>query len=118
MDVLSRLRRELPDAPKLTVVWDNAVYHVHPRVVEFAKTRRNIELVQLPRYSPDLMPVEELWNWFRQDVTRNRVFMKRGDLIRAAEDFETRVNSIPYAIADRLPVIEELDPEREKLLAS
>ena len=118
MDVLSRLRRELPDAPNLTVIWDNAAYHLHPEVIKCAKTRRNIERVQLPKYSPDLMPVEELWHWFRDEVTRNRVFEQRRDLIKAAEDFEDRVNSVPYAVADRLPVLEQLDPDREKLLAS
>jgi hypothetical protein len=28
-----------------------------------------IELVPLPGYSPDFMPVEALWRWLREDVT-------------------------------------------------
>ena len=28
-----------------------------------------IELAPLPGYSPDLMPVEALWRWLREDVT-------------------------------------------------
>lgn len=36
-----------------------------------------IEIIQLPGYSPDLMPVEELWSWFRQIGTCNRVFKPR-----------------------------------------
>ena len=31
--------------------------------------RYNIDLVPLPGYSPDFMPVEALWRWLREDVT-------------------------------------------------
>jgi len=29
----------------------------------------DITLMPLPGYSPDLMPVEALWRWLREDVT-------------------------------------------------
>jgi len=77
-----------------------------------------MEVVLLPSYSPDLMPAEELWNWFRQEVASNKVFAMCKALIEAAKTFEDRLNSTPYAVADRLVVIEHLNLDFEKLLAS
>lgn len=116
-DALRALKDRLQDAPKITVVWDGAPYHRTKEVLAYA-AKLGMEVVPLPGYSPDLMPVEELWNWFRQEVTRNRVFATREDLIQAAYDFEDRVNALPYLVADRLVVIEDLNPDFEKLLAS
>jgi transposase len=42
-------------------IWDGAVRD--------AAARLNIAIVPLPGYSPDLMPVEPLWRWLREDVT-------------------------------------------------
>jgi hypothetical protein len=59
--VLQRLRAEWPDR-KLLVLWDGAPYH-RAQAVREAATALNIRLMPLPGYSPDLMPVEELWRW-------------------------------------------------------
>jgi transposase len=67
IDVLRRLRAELPDR-KLLVVWDGAPYH-RANAVREAASDLGIALVGLPGYSPDLMPVEALWRWLREDVT-------------------------------------------------
>lgn len=116
-EVLSELKERLKDAPKITIIWDNASYHrakrCHRRAAELG-----MEIVHLPPYSPDLMPVEELWNWFRTNVTRNRFFAKERALIEAAQEFQDIVNTDVYAVADRLIVLEELDPAFEELLAS
>src|SRR3954453_20133732 len=67
MDVLRRLRAEFPD-DALIVLWDGAPYH-RAQAVREAATALNITLMPLPGYSPDLMPVEALWRWLREDVT-------------------------------------------------
>jgi transposase len=67
IDVLRRLRAEAPDR-KLIVLWDGAPYHRANAVREAASTL-GITLMPLPGYSPDLMPVEALWRWLREDVT-------------------------------------------------
>jgi transposase len=85
-DALWSLKERLWDAPKITVVWDGASYHRAKGVLAYA-AKLGMEIVPLPGYSPDLMSVEELWNWFRQEVTRNKVFATREDLIQAALDF-------------------------------
>jgi DDE superfamily endonuclease/winged helix-turn-helix protein len=65
--VLRRLRAEWPDR-KLLVLWDGAPYHRAKAVREAARAL-DITLMPLPGYSPDLMPVEALWHWLREDVT-------------------------------------------------
>ena len=66
VDVLRRLRAEWPE-DKLVVVWDGASYHRAGMVREAAEGL-NIDLVPLPGYSPDFMPVEALWRWLREDA--------------------------------------------------
>jgi transposase len=111
--VLQRLRAEALDRT-LIVLWDGAPYHRAQAVREAARTL-DIELMPLPGYSPDLMPVEELWHWLREDVTSHHCHASADDLTRRVADFEARLNRDPFVIADRLWVKDHLDPEEEKL---
>ena len=113
IDVLRRLRAAFPNAA-LIVLWDGAPYHRAKTVREVATTL-GIELRPLPSYSPDLMPVEALWRWLREDVTYHHCHASAEDLTRRAADFEARINQDPCALADRLWVKDCLDPEEEKL---
>ena len=112
-DVLRRLRAEAPERP-LIVLWDGAPYHRAKTVREVATTL-GIELISLPGYSPDLMPVEALWRWLREDVTYHHCHASAEDLTRRVADFEARLNGDPLVVADRLWVKDHLDPDEEKL---
>ena len=109
IDVLRRLRAEWPE-DKLIVVWDGASYH-RAGVVREAATALQIDLVPLPGYSPDFMPVEALWRWLREDVTYHYCHPTTEG--RRVAAFETRLNQDVYAVADRLK--DRLDPDEEKL---
>ncbi len=113
IDVLRRLRTEVPDRP-LIVLWDGAPYHRANAVRETAMAL-GIELVPLPGYSPDLMPVEALWRWLREDVTYHHCHASAEDLTRRVAAFEMRLNQNPFALADRLWVKDYLHPDEEKL---
>ena len=113
IDVLRRLRTEIPDGT-LSVIWDGAPYH-RAKAVWSAAANLNIHLVPLSGYSPDLMPVEPLWRWLREDVTYHHCHATAEDLTRRVAAFERRVNADPYAVADRLWVKDQLNPEEEKL---
>ena len=113
IDVLHRLRAEMPDA-RLTLIWDGAPYHRANAVREVAADLA-IDLRPLPAYSPDLMPVEPLWRWLREDVTYHHCHATAEDLIRRVATFEDTVNQDPYTVADRLCVKDHLDPEEAKL---
>src|SRR3954465_2430898 len=113
IEVLRRLRAAFPNEA-LIVLWDGAPYH-RAKAVREAATTLGITLMPLPGYSPDLMPVEALWRWLREDVTYHHSHSSAEDLTRRAGDFEVRLNRDPFAIADRLWVKDKLDPEEEKL---
>ena len=76
VDVLRRLRTEWPE-DKLIVV--GASYH-RACVVREAAEALQIDLVPLPGYSPDFMPVEALWRWLRGDVTYHHCHPTAEDL--------------------------------------
>ena len=86
-------RAEIPDR-KMIVLWDGAPYH-RAAVVREAASALNIRLVLLPGYSPDLMPVEALWRWLREDVTYHHCHASAEDLTRRVADFEARLNRDP-----------------------
>ena len=113
IQVLQRLQAEAPERP-LIVLWDGAPYHRAKAVREVATTL-GIKLIPLPGYSPDLMPVEALWRWLREDVTYHHCHASAEDLIRRVDTFEVRLNRDPFVIADRLWVKDTLNPEEEKL---
>ena len=114
--VLRRLRAEALDRT-LIVLWDGAPYHRAKTVREAARAL-NITLMPLPGYSPDLMPVEALWRWLREDVTDHHCHPSTDDLTRRVGDFEARLDREPFVIADRLWVKDCLDPEEVKLRLS
>src|SRR4051794_15723892 len=111
--VLQRLRAAFPDEA-LIVLWDGAPYH-RAQAVREAATTLGITLMPLPGYSPDLMPVEALWHWLREDVTDHHCHASAEDLTRRVADFEVCLNRDPFVIADRLWVKDRLDPHEEKL---
>lgn len=112
-NVLDRLRWAYPKR-RLVVVWDGAGYHKGTLVKQTAE-RLKIELVPLPGYSPDFMPVEALWRWLREECTSDRCHASAADLVTAVAAFRERINQDPCALADRLWVKDHLNPEEEAL---
>jgi transposase len=113
IDVLKWLHEQYPDR-KIKVIWDGASYH-RSGIVIAAAAALGIEIVRLPAYSPDFMPVEALWRWLREDVTYNHCHDTCQELIERVAAFEQRINKAPYVLADRLWVKDELDPDEEAL---
>ena len=113
IEVLRRLRAEIPTGT-LIVLWDGAPYH-RAKIVWSAAASLDIHLLPLPGYSPELMAVEPLWRWLREDVTYHHCHPTAEDLIRRVAAFEADVNADPCVVADRLWVKDHLDPEEEKL---
>jgi transposase len=111
--VLHRLRAEFPD-DALILIWDGAPYH-RAKAVGAAAASLGITLMPPPGYSPDLMPVEALWRWLREDVTYHHCHATAEDLTRRVAVFEAKVNQQPYNVADRLWVKDRLNSEEEKL---
>jgi transposase InsO family protein len=102
-------------AGRLVVIWDNAPCHT-AKVVKAEAARLGIELTYLPGYSPDLNPIERLWDWMRQEVTRGFCHHSVAELTAAAQKFIAGINTDPIAVVDRLWPVFDLDPEFEDKL--
>ena len=75
-------------------------------------------LQPLPGYSPDLNPIEGLWKWMREEVTRNHCHLTMRELFDACKAFIDRINAAPDQLLTRLWPKFDLDPDYEKLLLS
>jgi transposase len=102
-------------AAGVVVIWDNAPCHT-AKVVKAEAARLGIELIYLPGYSPDLNPIERLWDWMRQEVTRGHCHQSVAELTEACQRFIASINTDPTAVVDRLWPVFELDPEFEDKL--
>lgn len=74
------LTQKYPDR-EIVIALDQAGWHK-------AKDLRHndtITLIYLPPYSPELNPVEKLWQWLRKEVTHNTIFHKLEDMMDALE---------------------------------
>ena len=80
-----------------------------------AAADRGIGLAPLPGYSPDLMPLEALQRWLREDLTCHHCHPTAEDLTRRITALEARINYDPCRIADRLWVKHHLDQSEENL---
>jgi len=56
---------------------DGASWHQHYLADEF----ENLSIIKLPPYSPELNPVEQVWQWLRQRHLANRCFKNYDDIV-------------------------------------
>jgi putative transposase len=77
---LEQFSRELPAGVHAVLLWDGAGYHTS----EAIRIPKNVSLIQLLPYSPELNPVENLWHYFRSHYWSLRVYRGYGELEEAA----------------------------------
>jgi transposase len=78
---LDQLSRTLEPDVQAVLVWDGAGYHRANDLI----CPSNITLLQLPPYSPELNPVENLWHYLRSHHWSNRQYQSVDELFDAAE---------------------------------
>ena len=111
---LVHLARVLGDRPKPTIVWDGAPWHRAGWMLALVD-RLGFEVVRLPAYSPDFMPVEALWRWLREEVTRNHCHDTIEELVSDVVEFGKRLNAAPLELITRLwPKLELREDELPK----
>ncbi len=67
---LEQFSRELPGGVHAVLIWDGAGFHTGGDVV----VPVNVSLIQLPPYSPELNPMENLWHYLRSHHWSNRAY--------------------------------------------
>lgn len=84
---LGQLLAHRPDE-RLVLVVDNAGWHRAKLVQQFlAEHADRLEVLPLPKYAPDLNPIERLWKWMRHRVTHNHCYETMQSLKAAARHF-------------------------------
>jgi transposase len=63
------------------VIMDGASWHQHYLANDFD----NLSIIKLPPYSPELNPVEQVWQWMRQNEIANRCFDGYEDIVNQCE---------------------------------
>jgi putative transposase len=99
---LEEFSRGLPSGVHAVLIWDGAGFHTGADVV----VPSNVSLIQLPPYSPELNPVEDLWHYLRAHHWSNRPYRDYDELqeeavrslCKVCEDPETikTVCNAPY----------------------
>ncbi|NOU78469.1 hypothetical protein GC101_06195 [Paenibacillus sp. LMG 31459] len=67
-----------------------------------------LEFVFLPKYSPNLNPIEGLWKWLKSDVIHNVFYDKRYKIRTAVSRFMNRINQHPMEVIDRVHPVENV----------
>jgi transposase len=73
---LEQFSRELPAGVHAVLIWDGAGFHTSSDLV----VPSNVSLIQLPPYSPELNPVENLWHYLRAHHWSNRAYRDYDEL--------------------------------------
>ena len=59
------------------IIMDGAGWHQQALADDFD----NLTVLKLPPYSPELNPIEQVWQWLRQNVLANRCFSGYDDIV-------------------------------------
>ena len=99
---LELFSRTIPQDEHVVMVWDGAGFHTGRSLI----VPGNITLVQLPPYSPELNPIENLWHYLKSHFWSNRAYADYDALEEAAmhawrialldEELVTTVCAAPY----------------------
>lgn len=66
------IEKENPKAGKIVLFVDRARYYYNGEVVGYAQDSKQLELVYLPTYSPNLNLIERLWHFMKKEVLYNQ----------------------------------------------
>jgi hypothetical protein len=91
---LAKLSEEFA-GDELMVVMDGAGWHKSKGL----HVPKNIKIIYLPPYSPELNPVERLWLYIKRAVLRNKIYESLDELEDAVCDF---LNSITPQVMSRV----------------
>jgi transposase len=81
---LRRLLRQQTPGRRMIVVLGNARYHHARLLANFLHLHaRQLRLLFLPPYSPQLAPIERVWKLTRRLATHNRYFATLAEVLKA-----------------------------------
>lgn len=79
---LEQFARELASGVHAVLVWDQAGFHTAKALT----VPPNVTIIELPPYSPELNPIENLWHYLRSHYWSNRSYEDYNALMDAATE--------------------------------
>jgi transposase len=79
---MEQISKTTPLGRHSVVMMDGAGWHTENVVDEFD----NISLIKLPAYSPELNPIEQVWQWLRQNELANKCFKDYDDIVESCNN--------------------------------
>ena len=76
---LEEIAKQVPAGRHAVVLLDRASWHTSQKL----QYSPRITLLSIPPYSPELNPVEQIWQWLKQTWLSNRVFKDLEEIIEA-----------------------------------
>lgn len=73
---LQEFSKSLSDDEHAVLIWDGAGFHTSKKL----QVPANVTLIQLPPYSPELNPLENLWHYLKSHYWSNRAYTNYADL--------------------------------------
>ena len=92
---LAEIGRRVRPGAHAVLVLDGAGWHSSPRL----RVPGNVSLLPLPRYAPELNPVETLWEFLRQNLLSHRVWDSYEAIVDACCHAWNRLMQMPDQIA-------------------
>ena len=83
---LEQFARTVPADEHAVLLWDGAGFHT----AKGLRVPENISVLQLPPYSPELNPIENLWHYLKSHFWSNRAYDDYDALEQAAVDAWTK----------------------------
>ncbi|SEM32015.1 putative transposase [Xaviernesmea oryzae] len=91
---LIEIARHVADDAHAILITDQAGWHMSNTLV----VPGNITIVPLPPKSPELNPVENLWQFMRENWLSNRVFKSYDDIVGHCYDAWRKLKNQPWRI--------------------
>lgn len=92
-EFLKQMSHDLGDTEAL-IVMDCAGWHQSKAL----NVPKNIEIIYLPPYSPELNPVEKLWQYIKAHTIKNKIYETIEDLENSICDFIVKLD--PRSVAE------------------
>jgi len=80
---------------EINLVTDNSPVHHSLKVKEFLEKKPRIKIICLPKYSPEMNPQENFWNYIRKKFLNNKLFKTIEEMAEEVKEF---IKSIPKKI--------------------
>ena len=92
---LAEIGKRVAEGAHAVLVLDGAGWHTSPRL----RVPDNISLLPLPRYAPELNPVENVWEYLRQNWLSHRVWESYDAIVDACCEAWSKLMRLPERIA-------------------